>query len=102
MVENVDEIVRKLTKSERSAVAAFDGQWSAGPTLPAFMLGAIAGLRDAGLLERQFADEGPTRQFVGDDCLQIRLSACWHFRLTELGLAVRARLNSLEGEGGGD
>lgn len=92
------QIAEKLTEAQRRAVVAFDGQWVAGPTLAYEQLDAISALRSLELLDREFADEGPARQSVGDDVLHIRLSACWHFRLTPLGLAVRAHLLSKESE----
>jgi hypothetical protein len=88
-----------LTKAQREAVVMFDGQWVAGPTLPDAQLNHIHVLRECELLERNFADEGPARQTVGIDYAQVRLSACWHFRLTPLGLAVREILKGQSDNG---
>lgn len=86
MVENVDEIVRKLTPEQTSLLI-----------LVADILDVQAG---DGLGTANTHVDGQT---VWIDELCLRLSEA--FGLDEdmpLGEAVRARLNSLEGEGGGD
>jgi len=91
---DIPQIAARLTEAQRRAVVAFDGQWVAGPALPDDQLDAIGALREHDLLEREFVDEGPARQSIGNDALHIRLSACWHFRLTETGLSLAQYLRS--------
>lgn len=96
-MSELEEIVRKLTVGDREALEDFVGQWVAGPTLGDGALSAIKALRDAELLERRFADEGPPVHSVGEYALTVKLSACWHFRLTPLGIQVRDYLRTKEG-----
>ena len=93
MTQDAAEIAKGLTKAQREALVLLDGMWGAGPQLPDQLLdGVLAHFRSMGLVEREFGDEGPPRYSVGDYELTVRLSACWHFRLTPLGLSVRRYL----------
>jgi hypothetical protein len=71
------------------AIERLSTEWQAGPDLDDVVIDALAGLRQAGLVERQFGDMGPATMTAKDGGLNIRLGACWWFRLTELGEAAR-------------
>ncbi len=90
----VAEIAGKLTKRQADKLRCLNGIWQAGPDLPRSVAEELDGFRRAGLVERQFGDMGDPRFSVGLDSLKAALSACWFFRLTPLGLAVRAHLLS--------
>jgi hypothetical protein len=94
---DVKAVAAKLTKAQRHALASFDEQWTAGPTLSDATISEIMSLEALGLLDRRFRDEGPPIHSIGEACLSVKLSACWHFRLTNAGLAVRATLENDHG-----
>jgi hypothetical protein len=86
---DIAEIARGLTKAMRAAVTALDADWQAGPILPGEVLPGIKPCQAAGLAERQFMDETPAAFGQRGEELFVKPSACWFFRLTPLGLAVR-------------
>ncbi|RYF22572.1 MAG: hypothetical protein EOO77_03830 [Oxalobacteraceae bacterium] len=86
-------IAASLTKAQREALKAMDGEWSAGPSLPDYAIDCLVDLRMGGLVERYFADMHKPRVVTSDGCLSVRLGACWFFRLTNTGLAVRQHLH---------
>ena len=96
MTEDVEAIAGKLTKANRAGLAELTTDWLEGPSLPDVVLSELQRLRDACLVERQFGDNTPVS--ISSDSSQITMgvSACWHFRLTPLGLAVRTFLASKE------
>jgi hypothetical protein len=96
-VSEASKVARSLSEAQREALPSFCGQWIAGPSLPDGILAEIGALREAGLLDREFMDEGPPVHFVGDCSLTIKLSACWHFSLSPLGQQVRAYLETNPG-----
>lgn len=88
------KIAAGLTEAQRRAVRALSDAWLAGPNLPPPVIDARAlpSLREAGLVEREFGDMGAPEYGAGADSISVHVSACWHFRLTPLGLAVRKHL----------
>lgn len=82
MVENVDEIVRKLTKAQK--------RWLSSAVPWRFYLHDDSSLA-------VFAPSSTMRCLSDRSLVHPRTG-----RVLPLGLAVRALLNSLEGEGGGD
>ena len=84
-----EEIAASLTKSEKNAMLLLSGEWKAGPELPKAVTGQ-KGLLDYGqLVDRRFGDMGEPSLHAGDGGLTVKLRACWHFRLNDLGLVVR-------------
>ena len=88
----VERVAKALTKAQRVAVAALDSEWSQGPSLPETVIDHLYDLRVGGLVERYFADMHEPRIARTDASISVRLGACWHFRLSDLGLAVRTHL----------
>lgn len=87
-----EEIARKLTAGQKRVVCFLGSEWMAGPQLPRHIINCLSELCAADLVEREFMDEGPAAVTVGDGEFSVKLSACWHFHLTPLGLRVRAIL----------
>jgi hypothetical protein len=86
-----------LSAKQREAVASgFSDEWQAGPNLPGRLLSAIKPLEALRLVERQFGDEGPPVHSERGSELFVKLSACWFFRLTPLGLSVRRHLEGTD------
>ena len=81
-----------LTKAQRGAASALSDLWRAGPDLPKFVTDYVTGLRLVGLVERIFIDDGPPSRTGNADEIRVSFRSCWFFRLTPLGLAVRAHL----------
>ena len=95
----VARIAAGLTKAQREALAQLSEEFVPGPYLPDDVTdGRLSALREAGLVERQFLDMGPPSVEHRDNGMTWQCAACWHFRLTPLGLAVRAYLTT-QGEG---
>lgn len=86
------DMADKLTEAQRATFSTLHSDWQAGPELP--MLDHLGTLREAGLIEREFGDMSKPKHFADDHSLTIHLSACWWFRLTPLGDAVRQYLLS--------
>jgi hypothetical protein len=97
----IEAVVRDLTKANQEAVLLLDGEWEAGPYLNIDTISSLQRLRDLGLVEREFLDMGPPRHTQTPDTIMFELAACWHFRLTANGLAVRARLAKERDDGQG-
>ena len=96
--EQIAEIAGKLTEARKKAINALSEQWCAGPELPrAVTTGRLQWLRDSGLVEREFGDLSQSCAATGGG-FRVRLSACWWFRLTPLGLAVRKYLENSCGD----
>lgn len=88
-----EEIAAGLTEQERRTVSGMSGAWQAGPLMEEDMHPDLKPLRGAGLVEREFGDMSEPSTTKTEDGLSIALSACWWFRLTPLGLQIRALLN---------
>lgn len=86
------QLAKELSEARMGALALISDQWSAGPNLPSMVLDHLFALREACLVERKFMDEGPPITSLGEHEMHVRLSACWHFRLTPLGCAVLAEV----------
>lgn len=96
--EQIAKIAGKLTEVRKKALAALSEHWCAGPELPpAVTTGRLQWLRDSGLVEREFGDLSQSCAAIGGG-FRVRLSACWWFRLTLLGLAVRNHLENSRGD----
>ncbi len=54
---------------------------------------------EAGLVERRFGDWSRPSYRASEDEVAYSVAACWFFRLTEKGLAVRAILQREAGDG---
>lgn len=81
-----------LSKAQREAVPMLSADWRAGPSLPDSLLPELKALRELGLVEREFGDVGKPELSMSDAGFRARMSACWWFRLTPLGLQLRAYL----------
>jgi hypothetical protein len=88
--QKVEQIVKGLSESRQRAIRLLDSEWQAGPMLDEVVLDSLTWFREAGLVERKFMDMAPARYTDTDGGICIELGACWHFRLTPLGLAVRS------------
>ena len=86
-----EQIAAVLSEAGKGAVLLLGEEWQAGPTMAHKVIEHLLWLRDAGLVERQFGDRSNILS-KGSRCVSARLSACWYFRLSPLGLAVRAIL----------
>jgi len=86
------EIAAGLSERRQHAIQLLDGEWQAGPLLDEVILDNLTWFREASLVERKFMDMTPARYIDVDGGVCIELGACWHFRLTPLGAAVRAIL----------
>lgn len=78
------------------AILALSSEWQAGPDLPESVTRHLYDLQQAGLVERDFRDMRAPEYTGSADELTVRLSGCWHFRLTDAGLAAGAALASAE------
>ena len=85
---DIAEIARGLTAAQRDAVDEFMGMWRAGPDLPGKVLRSIYPLMTAGVLEREFLDEGPPVHSTRGGEKFVKVTACWHYRHTPLGIAI--------------
>ena len=92
MTNEAKQIAEGLAPVERKSLGAFSEEWAAGPNLSGFVLNSIRALMAGGLVERTFMDQDPPKHGQRGGELFVKLSACWFFRLTPLGLAVRAIL----------
>lgn len=92
------EIAGNLTKAQRQAIIILAApDWSAGPDLPEHVLDRLRAMEARGLVERHFGDMSGTSVFIEEnEAITFRLSACWWFRLTPLGEAVRAILQETD------
>lgn len=88
-----EQIAAGLTAEQRWALNLLSDTWQAGPRLHRVVLDNLRALGGAGLVDRDFLDDTPARFTTDVESTSVRLSACWHFRLTPLGLEVRAILN---------
>ena len=86
------QIAESLTEAQKACVRGLSENWEAGPDLPDDILDNLTWARSAGLVEREFADMGQPDCSKTIDGFSVRCGACWWFRLTPLGLAVRAVL----------
>lgn len=96
-MSDVAEIAEGLSERQSKALSRFTDDWQAGPAMPGEMIAAIKPGEATGLIERQFMDGTPPVYSQRGGELQVKLSACWFFRLTPLGLAVRTHLESKNG-----
>lgn len=96
---DIDDIVRGLTREESTRLPVLSSSWVAGPDLADSVIAHLRRYRELGLVERQFGDRGEPVTREADGGLSFCVRACWWFRLTPLGLEVRARLLSSSGEG---
>ena len=99
---DVDSIVAGLSEAEKRALVGMAGTMSAplvyaGPDLDDYILDELSGLREKGLVERSFGDQGDPIYIARADSVHVNLRACWHFWLSETGLAVRAKLEADNG-----
>ena len=83
------QIAAGLTDARAKALRDLGKDWQSGPSLPDHILDEITPLRMSGLVERKFGDTGPPVRGGNELQITIRLSACWYFRPTDAGLAVR-------------
>lgn len=92
---SIEALAKELTVPQRYAVKLMTRDWLAGPRLSDAVLDNLDVLRRHGLVEREFADDTPVT-ITGDIHTELtaRVSACWHFRLTRLGLGVKNHLRS--------
>ncbi|MFK4871649.1 hypothetical protein [Novosphingobium sp. ZW T3_23] len=92
-MSGVETLAAQLGADQKQAVMLLDGEWHAGPRLPCEVLDHLYALRNHSIVDRQFADDTPVT-FSGDvdTMLTARVSACWHFRLTTIGLRLREYL----------
>lgn len=89
---DAEQIAAGLSERRQHAVLLLNNEWQAGPLLDETILDNLTWFREVGLVERKFIDMGPARCTDTDGGIRIELGACWHFRLTPLGLSVRAIL----------
>lgn len=80
--------------AQREALISFPEGWSAGPELDDAIINELASWRKDGLVERQFGDMFVPATTCDGETITTHLSACWWFRLTPLGLAVRKHLEA--------
>lgn len=85
----IARVAAGLTRAQREAVEGLDNEWAAGPNLDLALIDHLYDLRMAGLVERHFMDSTKPRLDYTGRGVTVRIGACWFFRLTELGLAVR-------------
>jgi len=83
-----ERIAAGLTPAMEKALLALSYDWKAGPTLRDSDAEQMTGLRELGLVAREFGDMGKNIT-ASETGFRVRLSACWYFCLTDLGLAVR-------------
>ena len=88
-MSNAEQVAAGLSAEQQRALSGFTDEWQAGPNLPGHMIKAIKPGEALGLIERQFGDKGPVDFSSRGSELRAKISACWFFRLTPLGLAVR-------------
>ncbi len=99
-MSEVENLAAQLGADQKRALMMLNGEWSAGPRLPAEVLDHLSALRHGGLVDRQFADDTPVTITAGTDTvLTARVSACWFFRLTPLGMKLRDHLAATASEG---
>jgi hypothetical protein len=91
-MDNVAKIAGSLSEAVCAAIGLLGSQWMAGPELPDEVLDQLGHLRAAGLIERRFGDFAASTRRCDEDGIAIHMSACWWFRLTPLGLAVRSHI----------
>lgn len=94
MTADAVEIVRlaeKLTAEQSQALCALRPEWQPGPYLDDDIVRHLEALRQDGLIERQFGDLGKPDTQAAADGFSIEVHACWWFRPTSLGAALRAR-----------
>jgi hypothetical protein len=90
----VADVAGKLTKAQREAVCLdLTPGWQAGPNLDDATIDCLYDLRELVIVERHFADTGPVERGTCADGQSLRIGACWYFRLTPLGLLVKAHLS---------
>lgn len=94
MTPDIPEIAKSLTEAQRECVQSLSDERQAGPRLPDSILPALADLREAGLVEREFGDTDKPTFTASQAGFRVHMSACWWFRLTPTGLAVRAYLEN--------
>lgn len=99
--QSIAQIAAGLTKAQREAVASLSDEWQAGPHLADETIECLRDLRSMALVERDFGDMAPVERRDSSAGIAVRVSACWFFRLTGLGLAIRARAASLSDHGEG-
>ncbi len=87
---SAEEIATGLSELRQHALLSLNNEWQAGPMLDGAVLDNLTWFREVGLVERKFMDMAPARYTDTDGGICIELGACWHFRLTTLGLQVRA------------
>lgn len=97
MTPTIEEMARGLTEAEKRAVIGMSDEWQAGPSMQNHIVDEVTALRECGLVERRFGDMEPSSHWSSGDGLHFRTRACWHFRLTPLGLTLRAYLEETHG-----
>lgn len=88
----IERLAGGLSPRQVEALLAMREEWRAGPHLKPKDADQMAGLRSLDLIEREFADMAPPKVSANGRRLRASLSACWHFRLTPLGLSLREYL----------
>jgi hypothetical protein len=96
MDERAREVAGRLTAAQSRAVRLLDAQWIAGPDLLGSVANEMGNLREAGLVQREFADMHDPAFATSATVIAIRFAACWWFRLTPFGLTVRHILQQEE------
>ena len=89
---DLSKLAASLTDAQKRAVRCFTREWLAGPHVSPKTLDCIDGLRIARLVGREFLDMAPPKTAANGRRVKFAISACWHFRLTETGVALRAYL----------
>ena len=92
-----EQIAAGLSEAQKDTILFLNADWLAGPDLPD--TDQLASLRELDLVERCFGDQGNPRIHGDDSEISIRLAACWYFRLTPLGLDVRALISKEKDNG---
>lgn len=88
----VAAIAAKMNYRVRTAISQLSDAWQAGPDLSEVVIDYLKYLRSEGLVEREFGDDQPAECRIGRTIVQVHMVACWHFRLTPLGLRVAQHL----------
>lgn len=85
-----ETIAACLPDPMREAVMLMDPfHWKAGPSFPDRCIPQLNRAIELGLAEREFLDDTPVSVQATDDAVHVKVSACWHYRLTSRGEAVR-------------
>ena len=94
---DLEKMAKGLKHGRKRAVCYLSAHWTAGPHAPQYVLNALDELRDLGIIERECFDMTAPAVSETKRGMKFRVSACWHFRLNETGLALREHLKGGEG-----